>query len=140
MKSLSTLIKLQKTVVDEQRQQLAKLQENLDRILMHIDQLEKLKLREQSAAKDPVARMTYGAFIKGVIDRSKVLEQERQIADQAVKKAQDKLAELFEEQKRYEIAEEQRLEKELREERRLETIELDEIGGVRHRRSSLQGD
>lgn len=140
MKSLSTLIKLQKTVVDEQRQHLARLQENLDQVLMQMDRLEKLKLREQAAAKDPVARMTYGAFIKGIIDRSKVLEHERQIADAAVKKAQDKLAELFEEQKRYEIAEEQRLEKEAREERRLETIELDEIGGVRHRRKAIQGE
>jgi flagellar protein FliJ len=134
MKSLATLIKLQKTFVDEQRQLLAHLQEYLQRVEGLIAQLEYLKITEQAAAKDAVTRMTYGAFLKMIIVKGRALEQERQIAVMAVEKAQEKLAELFEEQKRYEIAEEQRLEMEAKAERRLETIELDEIGGTRHER------
>jgi len=139
-KSFATLIKLQKTFVDEQRQQLARLQENLDRIEGRITQLEILKAREQAAAaQDPVARMTYGAFLKIVIATGRALVAERQAAAMAVHIAQDKLAELFEEQKRYEIAEEQRLEEIARTERRLETLALDEVGGVMHERRRTRG-
>lgn len=137
-KSFKTLIKLQKTFVDEQRQQLTRLQENLDRILAKIANLNAIKLREsKAAARDPVARMTYGAFLKTLVAKERIFEEERIVADQAVQIAQDKLASLFEEQKRYEIAEEQRLEREAKEEMRRETIELDEIGGVRHRRAAV---
>jgi hypothetical protein len=52
----------------------------------------------------------------------------------AVKIAQDKLAELFEEQKRYEIAEEQRIEDEDKAARHRDTLALDEVGGVMHER------
>ncbi len=134
MKSLSTLIKLQKTFVDEQRQHLARLLDNMERIEGKIIQLEIMKAREQAAAQDDAARITYGAFLKEMVTQGRALEQERQVAAMAVKVAQEKLAELFEEQKRFETAEAQRTEAEAKEERRLETIELDEIGGTRHER------
>ncbi|MFA4994620.1 MAG: flagellar FliJ family protein [Bdellovibrionales bacterium] len=134
-KSFATLIKLQKTLVDEQRQHLARLMENLEKIENRIRQLEALRAREQAAAaKNEIARMTYGAFLKNLIAKRRELEKEHQAAAAAVRKAQERMAELFEEQKRYEIAEEQRIEEIEKEERRLERIELDEIGGVRHER------
>jgi flagellar biosynthesis chaperone FliJ len=134
MKSLQTLIKLQKTLVDEQRQHLARLQDMLEQIDGKITQLEIMKAREQAAAEDQAARMTYGAFLQSIVIKEREFEKERQSAALAVKIAHDKLTELFEEQKRYEIAEEQRIEAEERAERRLETIELDEVGGVMHER------
>ncbi|HEU0118543.1 MAG TPA: flagellar FliJ family protein [Alphaproteobacteria bacterium] len=136
MKSLATLIKLQKTYVDEQRQQLAKLQERLEQIEMQIAQLEVEKAREQIAAEqNPEARATYGAFVKAAVAKGRELDKERQIAIAAVEAARDKLTELFEEQKRYETAEEARIAAEEKEERRRETIELDEIGGITHERN-----
>jgi len=138
MKSLATLIKLQKTRVDEQRQQLALLHDVLDRIENDIAQLEISKAREQASSQDDAARLTYGAFLKSMIAKGRELEKNRQTVIEAVKIAQDKLAELFEEQKRYEIAEEQRIEAEARGERRRETLELDEIGGVMHERKREQ--
>jgi flagellar biosynthesis chaperone FliJ len=137
MKSLATLIKLQKTFVDEQRTHLAQLQEQLDRIDGKIAGVEIAKAREQAAAQDGEARATYGAFARSMVMQARTLEKQRQIASQAVKIAQDKLAQLFEEQKRYEIAEAQRLEAEARAERRRETIELDEIGGIGHERKKV---
>ena len=134
MKSLATLIKLQKTLVDEQRQHLRRLLEHLDEIEHSITHLEICKAREQAATQDEAARLTYGAFLKKMVEQGRTLEKERQTAEMAVKIAQDKLAQLFEEQKRYEIAEAQRLSDEMKEERRRETIELDEIGGVTHER------
>jgi len=134
MKSLATLIKLQKTRVDEQRILVLQLLERLEGIEGKIVQLEIRKARELAAAKDNEARATYGAFLKAMVAEGRELEKERHTAALAVKIAQDKLAELFEEQKRYEIAEQQRLDEEAQEERRRERIELDEIGGVMHER------
>jgi hypothetical protein len=134
MKSLATLIKLQKTLVDEQRQVLAGLLERLDTIEFQIAQLEIRKTRELEAAKDEHARATYGAFLKNMVTQERVLEKDRHTALMAVKIAQDRLAVLFEEQKRYEIAEEKRIDDEAREERRRERIDLDEIGAVIHER------
>jgi hypothetical protein len=134
-KSFATLIKLQKTLVDEQRQKLARLAENLERLEGRIAQLQAMKAREHEAAQqDPVARMTYGAFVKMVIVMERDLGRRRHEAALELYLAQDKLAELFEEQKRYEIAEGQRLEEIAREELRIETLMLDEIGSVMHER------
>jgi flagellar FliJ protein len=138
IKSLAILIKLQKTRVDEQRIHLNHLQERLEQIDNKIAQVEIRKAREQEAAQNGEARLTYGAFAKAMVAEGRVLEKERQTAAMAVKIAHDKLAELFEEQKRYEIAEQQRIDVEVRAERRRETIELDEIGGMRHERKKSE--
>jgi flagellar export protein FliJ len=131
MKSLLTLIKLQKTRVDEQRQHLAKLQEAQDSIQNQIAELEIIKTREQISAQDnPEARATYGAFLKANVTKGRELEKERQAVEIAVEIARDKLSELFEEQKRYEIAQASREEDDARAERRAERIDLDEIGSV----------
>ena len=134
VKSLSTLIKLQKTKVDEQRQIVARLQDRLALIEDAIAQMEIHKAREQAMPHDEAARSTYGAFIANMVAQGRFLERERQAAARAIKTAQDVLAQLFEEQKRYEVAEAQRLEAESKEERRREGIELDEIGGMAHER------
>ncbi len=135
MKSLATLIKLQKTRVDEQRQTLARLQAQLEDVEKRIAMLEIQKAREQEVAQANVeARMTYGAFLRAAVKMERDLEKQRMTAISAVEIARAKLAELFEEQKRYEIAAAARLEAEQREERRRETIELDEIGSVSYSR------
>ena len=134
-KSFATLIKLQKSLVDEQRQVLCRLQDRLDSIDAAIAQLEILKAREQEAASQEVVfRSTYGEFLKTAVLRGRVLEKERLLAARAVELAHDKLAEMFEDQKRYETAEAQRLAEEAQEEMRLERIALDEIGSIMHER------
>ncbi len=139
MKSLSTLIKLQKTRVDEQRQHLARLQARLQEIENQIAQLEIKKAREQVAAEQSAeARTTYGVFLKVAVKRGRELDRERQIAAAAVEAAHNILIEIFEEQKRYEIAEEARVAAEDKEERRRERIELDEVGGVVHERKKAK--
>lgn len=131
MKSLTTLIKLQKTRVDEQRQALAKLQAHLAEIEQNIAMLEIKKAREQAIVQEHAeARMTYGAFLKAAVRDGRAFEKQRVIVLDAIKSARAKLAELFEEQKRYEIAAEAREMAETRETRRRETIELDEVGSV----------
>jgi flagellar export protein FliJ len=139
VKSLTTLIKLQKTHVDEQRQHVAKLQERLAQIEKAIRDLETQKVQEQAAARKSAENaITYGAFLKAAVRRGRALEKDRQTAEAAVHVALGKLAELFEEQKRYEIAEERRIEEEKREELRRERVELDEIGGITHQRRKVK--
>jgi hypothetical protein len=140
MKSLSTLIKWQKTHVDEQRVILAKLQEKLDAVEQAIADLEQEKLQEQaSAKKNPEKAVTYGAYVKEAIRRGEMLQKQRWAVEEAVTGARDKLTELFEEQKRYEIAEANRIEIDEKKERQRETAELDEIGGVTHGRQKGDG-
>jgi len=135
MKSLATLIKLQKTRVDEQRLMLAKLQAQLEEIQKRIAELEIRKAREQIVAQEHnEARTTYGAFLKEAVKVGRELDKQRQIAEAAIEASRLKLIELFEEQKRYEIAQTARLAAEEKEERHRETVELDEIGGVTYTR------
>lgn len=135
MKSLRTLIKLQKTRVDEQRQQLARLENQLAAIEKRIAEWEIYKAREQVAADtNEEARATYGAFVQSAVVKGREMEKERRAAVDAVRIAHDKLAELFEEQKRYEIAEQARLDSAAKAEAKLETQELDEVGAISHQR------
>jgi flagellar export protein FliJ len=139
VKSLATLIKLHKTRVDEQRVQLARLQARLEEIETKIAALEIEKAREQVAAeKSAEARGTYGAFLKQAVKKGRELEKDRQIAIAAVDAAREVLMQIYEEQKRFEIAEAARIEAEAKESRRRDRIDLDEVGGVGYIRKKTE--
>ena len=131
MKSLATLIKLQKSKVDEQRILLTKLQKQLVDIENQIQTLmdEQLQQREL-LVKEPTMAMTYDSYLKECLKRMEALEKRKKTVIYAVGIARDKLGELFEEQKRYELAEQNRIEEEEAEEQRRETHTLDEVGSV----------
>lgn len=131
MKSLATLIKLQKSFVDEQRILLASLRTQLERIEAEIRALEREKEEQKKLLKSrPEMGLTFGSYIKQATEKGHALEKRRKTAQIAVELAHDKLAELFEGQKRYEIAEENRIKAERQEEARKERIVLDEVGSV----------
>ncbi len=131
MPRLATLIKLQKTRVDEQRLVVAQLSAHVAMLDDALARLETQRLAEQqAAAHDPALALTYGAFIRQNLDTTHDLTRQRQTAQAALDKAHDQLAALFEEQKRYEIAEAARVTQEQRDEAKRETQELDEIGAV----------
>lgn len=132
MKSLATLIKLQKTRVDEKRRELARHMDILERTERAMIQLATAMAREQEAAsQNEESRATYGAWLDAAIKRGRALEKERLANLAAVETARDKLSESFAEQKRYEQAESARLESLRKEESRRETATLDEVGTVR---------
>lgn len=135
MKTLPTLIKMQKMRVDEQRQLLAKLQDNLAAIEQRMVELEIEKAREQAIAQeDETARAGLGSYLKSAIEKGRALEKERQVMQAAVDTARDELMQIFEEQKRYEIAEAARLAVEQAEEKHRECLDLDEVGSTRFAR------
>lgn len=131
MKSLSTLIKLQKNYVNDQRLMVAMLQEQLAGIendiqLFHEQQAQQRVLVTQH----PEMALTYGEYLQQCVIKEELLQKKRRTAELALGYARDKLAELFEGQKRYELAEQARLEEEARVEAQKETQRLDEIGSV----------
>ena len=131
MKGLETLIKLQKTLVDEQRIHVAKLQAHADELDAQMAELQIAMAREQvTAEQDPESQMTYGNFIKSAIELGRILDKEKIVAAAAVEVARQKLSELFEEQKRYEIAREQRLEQQRQLEKQRENKFFDDVGST----------
>lgn len=138
MKSLDTLIKLQKTVVDEQRRMLADLQNIHDRIVAEIAALHAAREHEEDVARcaDIVEIVTLPQFLGDVKNRLAHLAKAKTEAQVAVEVAHEKLAELFETQKRYEIVRDQRNAAELAEEQKRERLELDEIAEQGHQRKS----
>lgn len=140
MKSLLTLIKLQKTKVDEQRIFLLKLQEQLAHIDSEIVRLEKEKTEQEALIHENSSYgVTYADYLKAFLDKMQFFTRKRRSIEYAVNIARDKLAELFEEQKRYEIALQNRQEEAAREEQRQETHVLDEVGSVGYLRRKRQG-
>ncbi len=131
MKNLETLIKLQKTKVDEQRLILLGLQEQLDQV---IDQMEALDLdkqrQEEIVHKEPELGLTYADYLSQYLDKKEMLLKKKGSIEYGIELSRDQLAVLFEEQKRYEIARQNRIDEMRREEQRKERIELDEIGSI----------
>jgi flagellar export protein FliJ len=141
MKSLLTLIKLQKTKVDEQRIFLLKLQEQLAHIDSEILRLNKEKAEQEDLLHvDSSYGMTYADYLRAYLNKMQFYQRKRNSLEYAVNIARDKLAELFEEQKRYEIALQNRREEEAREELRQETHVLDEVGSVGYLRRKRQSE
>lgn len=131
MNGLSTLIKRQKVYVDEQRLVLSDLQAQRQKIEDTIKSLKELEEKQRKLLREkPEMGLTYSAFLTQHVRRVEGLVKERAILDAAITQALDKLAALFEEQKRYEIAKEQREEELARQESARETILLDEIGSI----------
>ncbi|MBI1273281.1 MAG: hypothetical protein GC131_04260 [Alphaproteobacteria bacterium] len=140
MKSIATLIKLQKSRVDEQRQILAEQQSILDRIEQEVVQLATQQAIEQEAVRAaPETSSTYGAFVKWATERARQLEVARFAAVAAVEQAREVLAELFEEQKRYEIVAANRAAEEEKEKLKQEQGELDETAVMNYERKQREG-
>jgi flagellar protein FliJ len=140
VKSIATLIKLQKSRVDEQRQILADQQAVFDRIEQEIVALATQQAREQEIARDSTeATTTYGAFIKWATERARQLEAARVAAQIAVEQARDVLSQLFEEQKRYETVQANRVAEERAAELKREQEGLDETAVMNFERKQREG-
>lgn len=140
IKSLDTLIKLQKTLVDDHRRMLADLQNINDRIAAEIVALEASRRSEEVVARgaQAIEMMTLAQFLGAVKNRLEQLLKAKAEAQAAVEVAREKLAELFETQKRYEIIRDQRNAAELAEEQKQERLELDEIAEQGHQRKGTK--
>ncbi|MBK3735929.1 flagellar export protein FliJ [Azospirillum brasilense] len=135
MSSLKTIIRLQKWKLDEKRRALAELQNLADRLQAEIE-----RLKEEIAAERDTARgnveyaFTYSNYIQAAMERGKRLTQSMGQVEAQIAVATDEMAEAFQELKRYELAEEERLKREKEKLKRKEANMLDETALVGFRR------
>lgn len=136
MTTLDTLIKLEQMRLDDQRRMLVQLQDLLARIEQEIADLQVTQAREAAVVRggDPNVRLTLEPFLAQVKQRLQQLQQAKRDAEDAIAIAHDRLAELFETQKRYEIIRDQRAAEATAAAKRLEQQELDETAAQTHER------
>ncbi|WP_448206593.1 flagellar FliJ family protein [Azospirillum sp. sgz302134] len=135
MSSLKTIIRLQKWKLDEKRRALAELQSLADRLKAEMDRLKEEIAAEQEAARsNPEQSYTFSNYIRAAMERGKRLTQSMGQVEAQIMVATDEMAEAFQELKRYELAEEERLKREKEKLKRKEANMLDETALVGFRR------
>ena len=137
-KDLHTLIRLRKWDVDEKQRALAVLLRAEEAVIARQEALEaEIKNEMVLAAKLPAdQRQTLYGYLKRCEGHRAALASALADVRQRIAKAQEDLAEAYRRLKTFEVTQEQRDLAEEREENRLETIDLDEIGLNLHRRKS----
>ena len=135
MSSLKTIIRLQKWKLDEKRRALAELQNLAERLQAEIDRLKEEVAAERETARGNVEySFTYINYIQSAMERGKRLTQSLGQVEGQIAVATDEMAEAFQELKRYELAEEERLKREKEKLKRKEANMLDETALVGFRR------
>lgn len=133
MADVRTLIKMQKLYVDEQRRVLAARQAEADAIMMAIVTLQaNLESEKARATEQPDAVMMIGAYIRTTLHKHEQLQRSLSAKEREVEKERAKLSVLFEELKRYEIAQENWDAARREELAKRENLAYDEQAGQRH--------
>jgi flagellar FliJ protein len=135
MRELETLIKMHKLQVDQQRRVLAERQKEADTLTAMLAELHAaLEAEKEKAKDDPESYFQIGPYIKKELDRQAKLKRNLLLKEKEVDAERDKLAVMFEELKRYEIAETNWQEQRKAELQKRETQSYDELAGVRFQR------
>ncbi|MEE3627071.1 flagellar FliJ family protein [Nitrospirillum sp. BR 11752] len=140
MKSLKTLIRLHKNEVDEKRRHLTQLREHDDQLTLRRQQFEaQVEMERQLSGTSVDMAVAFANFLPQIKLQRNALEQARQQLLIAIHRAEEDLAQAFQELKRFELAEEERIRKEKAELARKEAMMLDEIAAQRHLRQQEEG-
>jgi flagellar protein FliJ len=136
MSALDSLIRLHRWQVDERRRHLADLEGLATQLTEESQRLDREEAREQAAAAaSPEAAITYAAYARQLVERRRKLAQSQAEVVQQIARSRALLAEAFQEVKRYEIMEANRLRQQQRREERRQQQALDNLGieEFRHR-------
>lgn len=138
-KDLHTLIRLRKWEVDERQRALATLLRQEEGVIEKQKELAADLAREMAFAAGLPAdqRGTLSGFLKRCEHFRAALDSALADIRQRIVAAQDHLAEAYRRLKTFEVTQDQRDVAEEREDARLETLELNEIGLNLHRRKSV---
>lgn len=134
-KELNTLIRLAKNEVDKIQQNLSKLLAAQDALINDRDSFEAaIEAEAQKLDGDPERGKDFSQFKAAT--KIKIAEMQEQIdfLEVGINKERDKLRDAFAEQKRYEIALENKIEEEKDEQKKRETKAFDELAGNNHRK------
>ena len=135
MSDLKPLIRLTKFRLDDMRRLLAQLHAESDMLRRAIADHDAEVVREREVARENTeSRLVFGAYLRRMSDRRDQLMAAVRDVEIRIATATDELAEIFMEQKRLEIVEQNRIDEERREVARKETQVLDETGAIAHLR------
>lgn len=126
--SLKTLQRIQKFNIDEQRKILVDLQVKQDHLKVELVRLTRSYEEEKAFAEQHPGIGDFGAYVKRYLEKKDVLENGIEKLQQAIEEVRDKIADMFKEQKTYEIVDDNRRKREIKEENDKEQKMLDEIG------------
>lgn len=133
MKTVSTLIRLAKLEVDNRRRMLADLLEQDAAFDRAIDRLDgEVNNERRKARETPEYGAGFAAYAKHAANRRKAMVDRKAALAVDIESARDRLAEAFEEQKKYEITAERQDAEEMAEENKREQLDLDELGLQSH--------
>lgn len=137
--SLKTIIRLQKLQLDEKRRVLAELHTLADRLRNEIEKVKQEIAHEQETVRDDFSvSFTYSNFAQAALERGRKLGESLGQVEAQINMATDEMAEAFQELKRYELAEEERLKRERDKQKRKEAAMLDETALVGFRRRQAE--
>jgi hypothetical protein len=106
-RDIRTLIKMHKLRADEQRRALAAKQAEADTLMAAIAALQaEVELEKQQAAAGKEGAYAFGTYVTHKLHREEQLQQQLSQKEREVMLEREKLAVIFEELKRYEIAQE----------------------------------
>ncbi len=128
MKGLKSLIRLQNWKVDEQRRLIGEIESERAGLVQQGLDLEIEMVREQQISVQENNGASYGLFAAKLIERRENIEQAIDKIDERLNALHDTLAELVQELKRYELALEAREKEIKKEQEKVETVALDEMG------------
>ncbi len=135
MKQLETLIQMHKLYVDEQRRVLSVKLAEADAIMMAIATLQaNLETEKERAAHSAEPEVSYsiGMYIKEQLKKNDRLQRALSEKEREVTAERNALSVMFEELKRYEIAQEHWIEEQRKAEQTAENKTYDEQSGQRH--------
>lgn len=129
MKSaLKTLTRIQKFQIDEQRKILSELQEKQDILQAQLEQLNRDFEQEKEFARNNAGVGDFGAYVKRYMQQCENLEMQIAVLEKKIEHERDVMADMFKEQKIYEIVDDQRTKRAAKEEEQKMQKVLDEIG------------
>ena len=129
MKSaLKTLTRIQKFQIDEQRKILSELQEKKDILQAQLEQLNRDFEQEKEFARNNAGVGDFGAYVKRYMQQRENLEMQIAVLEKKIEHERDVMADMFKEQKTYEIVDDQRTKRAAKEEEQKMQKVLDEIG------------
>ena len=129
MKSaLKTLTRIQKFQIDEQRKILSELQEKQVILQAQLGQLNRDFEQEKEFARNNAGVGDFGAYVKRYMQQRENLEMQIAVLEKKIEHERDVMADMFKEQKTYEIVDDQRTKRAAKEEEQKMQKVLDEIG------------
>ncbi len=137
MSALDSLIRVHRWQVDEQRRRVTELDQLGEKLREDLRRLEAEQTNEQAVAqRTPEIAYSYGSYAGALVERRRNLVRSLTDAERQTAAARERLAEIYQEAKRYEIAAARRkLSQRLQANRREQAI-MDELAIDIHRRAN----